>query len=382
MKKFSADLIFTLHSPPLTNALIITKDDGTILEVRTNNNDDDVQHIEGIICPGFVNTHCHLELSHLRNSISEKTGIVDFIIELQAKRTASEETIIHAIEQAEEEMYSGGIVAVGDISNSIITKKQKDKKKMEYHTFIELFGSLAEFAGKLLENGKMLQKEFGTHSSITLHAPYSISDKLIALLMQDAPPILSIHNQESMDENLLFLMNGGKFPELFKHFGIDHSAFKASGYSSLQTYFQKISRTKKILLVHNTFSSEEDIDFAESNAGELYWCLCPNANLYIENRLPPVELLRRKKCRITLGTDSLASNHQLSVLEEIKTLSKAYPDIPLNELLTWGCLHGAMFLGIEKTKGSIEPGKMPGLVSISNISNGNLTEASVANRLI
>jgi len=133
---------------------------------------------------------------------------------------------------------------------------------------------------------------------------------------------------------------------------------------SIANYFDY---DQKLLLVHNTVTEQQDIDFAERYFKNLFWCLCPNANLYIEKRLPDVALFRKNGCKITLGTDSLASNHQLSIFEEIKTIQQHFPEVPLDELIRWGTLNGAHFLELTNEHGSFEKGKKPGVVLVENI---------------
>ena len=94
----------------------------------------------------------------------------------------------------------------------------------------------------------------------------------------------------------------------------------------------------------------------------MYWCLCPNANMYIENRLPNIEMLYKNNCTIVLGTDSLASNHRLSIWEEIKTIRQNFSSIPFEQILQWGTINGAKSLGLDKEFGSFEVGKKPGVV--------------------
>ena len=95
--------------------------------------------------------------------------------------------------------------------------------------------------------------------------------------------------------------------------------------------------------------------------------LCPNSNLFIEDRLPNVELLRFHGLNICLGTDSLSSNHSLSVLDEMITLHQYFPNIPFGELVQWATGNGAKALRMEKQIGTIEPGKQPGLNLITGM---------------
>jgi cytosine/adenosine deaminase-related metal-dependent hydrolase len=133
--------------------------------------------------------------------------------------------------------------------------------------------------------------------------------------------------------------------------------------------------------VHNTFTSLEDLQWATSQASNLFWCTCPNANLYIEDRLPDYNFFINEKAKVTIGTDSLASNKSLSVLDELKTISSHNPQIPLQTLLSWGTINGAEFLGRTEL-GTIEKGKKPGLNLLINNEGLNLTRNTEVIKLV
>jgi cytosine/adenosine deaminase-related metal-dependent hydrolase len=114
----------------------------------------------------------------------------------------------------------------------------------------------------------------------------------------------------------------------------------------------------------------------------VHWCFCPNANLYIEGRLPKINLFIDQGYDIMLGTDSLASNAGLSILSEMQTIQNHFPAINLNHMLTWATLNGAKFLGIDSTIGSITVGKKPGLNLITETDGFKLTPESQVKRLI
>jgi cytosine/adenosine deaminase-related metal-dependent hydrolase len=144
---------------------------------------------------------------------------------------------------------------------------------------------------------------------------------------------------------------------------IDISLFVASGKTSLQTVLPKFLSTQQLLLVHNVFTSREDITFTKTGSyPDLYWCLCPNANLYITGQLPDINMLIEEGCSIVLGTDSLASNHQLSILAEMKSIRQHYPSIDLSTIFSWATLNGAKALKMDKDLGSFEKGRRPGVV--------------------
>ena len=144
MRKISADYIFPISSEPIKNGVITLDDDGTVVDVSSESGvkslETGIEFYKGIICPGFINTHCHLELSHMRSQIPENLGMTGFIKDIITKRSNfSEEEIEQSIIAAEAEMINNGIVAVGDISNNNNTFKQKSKGNLAYHTFLEVF---------------------------------------------------------------------------------------------------------------------------------------------------------------------------------------------------------------------------------------------------
>ncbi|MEI6811133.1 MAG: amidohydrolase family protein, partial [Candidatus Nomurabacteria bacterium] len=111
-------------------------------------------------------------------------------------------------------------------------------------------------------------------------------------------------------------------------------------------------------------------------------CLCPNANLYIENKLPPIELLLKHDATIILGTDSYASNGQLNILEEIKTIQQENSfNIPTATILQWATLNAATVFGWDDELGSFDTGKQPGIVHIDGLDGVKTTKDSVARRV-
>lgn len=356
----------------LSNAVLITGTDGTIIDiVALADAGEEIEYFNDILCPGFINAHCHLELSHMKGLIAEHTGLVDFVLQVVTQRHFPEDEILAAIEKAENDMLAAGIVAVGDICNNTLTLPQKKLNRLHYHNFIEVSGWNPVIADvrikRSLEHCYAFQQAFPEHSSLSPHAPYSVSEALWVLLQPYFPQqLLTIHNQETKAENELFQKGTGDFIHLYKTMQMSNPSFKAPGTNSLPAYFSQLKKGKRVILVHNSFTNQEDIDFVLQTNVPVSFCLCPNANLYIENTLPPVDLLLQNKLDICLGTDSLASNHQLSVLEEIKTLQLYFPHLSLALLLQAATLNGAKALGMDDVLGSFEKGKKPGVLLLEN----------------
>lgn len=381
-RKISAHYVFPVNTLPIRNGIIEINQAGKILRIIKQGKElkeqAAVEFYNGILVPGFVNAHCHLELSSLKQKIPEHTGLADFVNYVNRYRNTDEEIIRKAIEKADFELQKNGIVAVGDISNQAISIDQKKKSKIKYHTFVEIFSLNPVLAQEKLFEGQKLLNKFLKHNlraSVVAHAPYSLSAKLFNLLkkqMQKTDMPVTMHNQESASENELFIKQSGDLYETFLSWGIKFSDFHPTGKSSLVSVMDYLPEKNNCLLVHNTFTNTEDIEQLNAKLKNIYWTFCPNANLYIENHLPDISLFYRKNQNCCIGTDSLASNHQLSILEELKTIQKYYPEIPLHELIKWATLNGAKALNFESQIGSFEQGKHSGVNLITGIDYKNM----------
>jgi cytosine/adenosine deaminase-related metal-dependent hydrolase len=274
-------------------------------------------------------------------------------------------------------------VAVGDICNTADTLEQKLMGRLYYHNFVETIGFVEQGASARFEQSKGVYERFEGRRSVVPHAPYSVSAALFRLIAGlPRNRLITMHNQETAAENEFFLTGKGDFLRLYAFLGVDVSFFRGTGKRSLESVLTYFSKGQTMILVHNVATGEQDLDSLPTGGPELYFCLCPNANEYISGRLPDVALLVRRGCRIVIGTDSLASNHQLSVLEELKTLQAAFPGLDTGELLGWATLNGARALQMEQTLGSFSAGKRPGVVLLSGLESGCLAAGTTARRLI
>lgn len=366
-RKFKSGQLFTGREFAPEGTVLITDEKGRIEAlVPETDAGDDIQTIEGLLCPGFINAHCHLELSHMKGRIPTGTGMIDFLLAVMQQRQSAPEEIYEAIDQAEAALLETGTVALGDICNTSHTLRQKRMGRLYYHNFVECSGFVPAGATSRFEAALSISQELSETGPTTIvpHAPYSVSPALLQLIDRQASgKIGTLHNQESEAENELFLTGQSDFRRLFVAIGVNLNFFEAPGKTSLQAVLPHLQSPAQLILVHNVVTDETDLEaLAQPNLPAISFCLCPGANLYINDSLPPVHLLRQSGHQIVLGTDSLASNHQLSIPEEIKLLQKHFPGIPLDEILQWATLNGARALGCSDQFGSFEKGKKPGLV--------------------
>jgi cytosine/adenosine deaminase-related metal-dependent hydrolase len=371
-RKIKANSIFTGTQMLSAENVLITTENGNIQAiVDVSEAGDDVENFEGILTPGFINSHCHIELSHMKGKIPEKTGLVNFVQQVMGGRQANELEKNEAMQAAAKELFNSGTVAIGDICNNTDSISFKKDNPLYWHNFIEISGFIEAAAEKRLQAAEEILDVFKTElvdskqfsSTLSPHAPYSVSKKLFHLLNEKtAHQLISIHNQEALAENELYKNKSGDFLNLYKNFGIDIVDFSPSGKTSLQTWLPYFTNEQTIILVHNTFTTQQEI---ATLSNKLYFCICINANLYIEDKLPPIEMLFQANQAIILGTDSYASNWHLNIYEEIKTIQNNFPAIPFQNILQWATLNGAKALGIQDEFGSFEKGKTPGIVLIN-----------------
>ncbi|MEJ8841338.1 amidohydrolase family protein [Lacibacter sp. H375] len=378
-RKLRADRLFDGYGFRNDDDILVTDEEGVIIDIVTSvHAGDDVEQLSGILSPGLINCHCHLELSHLKNMIPPHTGLIDFLCSVVTKRGFEADNIAAAIAEAEQEMFKNGTVAVGDIGNTADTAFVKSSSKIRWQNFVEVLGFYDAKAEENIKNYQAIANElnsvlrtsnFAHRTSLVPHAPYSVSAKTFQLINEaTAGQIISIHNQENPAEDELYKTGSGDFLKLFRVFGIESSPFPITGKSSISSYLPFFNNSQTIFLVHNTFMPEEDIvwanDYASENGLKVIYCLCPNANLYIENKVPQVSLFQKHNCELVLGTDSYSSNWQLSIAKEIQTLLQ-HTSISIEQALQMATINGAKALQWDNELGSFKKGKKPGVVILA-----------------
>lgn len=392
MQRINAKYVYTLtDSEPIRNGFVEYDEDGTVL--RTGVCPEGVAVEDVAVVPGFVNAHCHLELSHLHGKFRKGTGMAGFIDQINALRDwASDDVKTALVRKWMDKLWKDGVSAVADISNDASSFPVKQTSPVYTRTFLEVFGTEPQDCDAVMASVRDLKKtadEYGIDAAPTPHSCYTMSPELLSASSAAGleSGFLSYHSQESQEEEDLLISGTGAMAENRKRAGM--STPPVTGESSLKYFIDRLAAAKPapyrehVLLVHNVTLAQADIDAARNVMENVYWAICPLSNIFIHNALPPVRLMRDNGLNICLGTDSLSSNDDLDMMAELACLHKNFPEVPMAELFTWACLNGARFLGKEDELGSILPGKRPGLVVIRGLDeNGNITDASRSERLI
>lgn len=335
MRRIAAHYLIS-EGEVMLRPVVTLSDEGFITEIAQWDHLDGMAHTEfyaGAIIPALVNAHCHLELSYLQGAIPRGCGFAGFASHLKRVREQfTAEQRLSAQLAADSKMQSEGIVAVGDIANGDESFCAKQKSQMEYHTFAEVFGyrdNLAQARGLLRHN----------NTTLTPHSCYSLQSEVFSEVVRSSEgEPLSIHFLESAAEKELYRGHGG-LAEWYSAMGWQWDFLSRYG-SPTERLIAQIPPEQELLLVHNCYIDEQDIERLTAHFRQITFVLCPASNDYISGVRPPVALLRRKGCRIAIGTDSLASAESLSMVDNLRLLR----DVPLAEAVRWATEGGAQAL--------------------------------------
>jgi len=391
INRIAASWVYPLDGEPIRNGFVEYDEDGKI--VATGQCAEGEEVLEGALVPGFVNGHCHVELSHLHKKFVKGTGMAGFIDQINALRDwAGREKKQELVKEWMDLMWRRGVSAMADISNDDSSFDIKASHPMYTRTFLEVFGSEPEMCEGVMKEVTELNAfadSAGIDAAPTPHSCYTMSPQLLSASAAAglSKGWLSYHSQESQEEEDLLLTGTGAMYENRKRSGM--STPPVTGSSSLKYFISRLEETGTapfdghILLVHNVCLQQDDVDAAKKAMKNVFWAICPLSNIFIHNALPPVPLMRANGLDIMVGTDSLSSNDDLDIVKELYCIHEKFPEVPMNEILTWACFNGARFLAKDDVMGSLTPGKKPGVVLVRNIdAEGFVTKESCSERII
>ncbi len=328
-----------------------------------------VKHCSGVLLPGLINAHIHLELS-VYGVVKQKnveSSMCDWVRSLLQKRMTADFTIQEiedAAEQCARQQLTTGVLALLDTGNNPLP---------EFSGKIPEIYSLLEFLGPNKETSLAALKILDTLAdkiSPTGHAPYSTSPELLKNIKKKThakKSLFSLHVEENPDESLLLLQGKGCFYDFLQERDALDGTFplKDRSYRSVLDYLNQLGiLDEKTICVHCVNIDNEDIQLLVKTKSHV--CLCPCSNTFIGVGLAPLKLFLANGIVPALGTDSVASNPHMSLWHEMALLRKEFPDVSSETILAMATIAGAKALGCEKDYGSIEPGKCSGLIILED----------------
>ena len=319
----------------------------------------------GVLLPGLVNAHCHLELSHLAGRVPFGAGFVAWVEALVAARANDEAAEVRArAAEAIRSLEEAGTVAVGDISNGLAHLDLLAASRLESVVFFELLAWDPARAAATLEwaDGRVAALAATLAPNVRLrlaaHAPYSVSPALFAGLVARGGPA-AMHLAESPAESQLLATGEGDWPGFLERRGLGHVAFDPPGLSPVGYADGMGALRPGLVAAHGV--QVDGSDRAILARRGVFVALCPRSNRNLGVGLAPAPKMLAAGVRLCLGTDSLASVESLDVLEDAVLLHRQFPELEPAAILRMATLGGAEALGLPDL-GAIAPGRRAALV--------------------
>ncbi len=367
-----------LYSPQcgLLENFLVTFDEGVIKSVSSSNSaGDSVDYDIGnsILLPGFINSHCHLELTGFRNLLNRNSSFsrwVEDIIRLKLK--TPQEDFEQFVETGIVEGIKGGCTFFADISGSFTSASALERTGARGMVFYEAIGygkkDSARVFGQLKETIK-IHKERNYRNilpAISPHAVYSVSKEIFKkcsdFSVTEKLPV-QIHCAETKEECDFLQFGEGPFFSLLSFFGQIDENWQAEGKSPVE-FLKELGLLKENnTLVHLNFYSAKDLDIVADSGISVVVCPLSN-NYWFGRETSPVEDCFYKGINLAVGTDSCASNDAINMFDELRHLRKIYPSLSSEDLIASATVKGALAFGMEEKLGIIAPAFCADMISV------------------
>jgi cytosine/adenosine deaminase-related metal-dependent hydrolase len=320
---------------------------------------------EGVLLPGLVNAHCHLELSHLAGTLPFPTGgfvpWVEAVVESRGRH--AELAVAAAVDAAVTALEAGGTAGLGDVSNTAAHLDRLRQSSLSAVVFLELLAwdpakaaaTLAWGQGLVRERGAALR--LGLELRLAAHAPHSVSPELLRLLAAQGGPA-AIHLAESPDEARFLADGSGPWPAFLAARGLGHVARTPPRLSPVR-YAESLGVLHEHLVAAHGVQVDA-VDRALLAKRGVHVVLCPRSNASLGVGTADVPALQAAGVRLALGSDSLASAPSLDVLDDAVLLRRQFPELAPAAILRMATLGGAEALGFTEL-GAIAPGRRAAL---------------------
>ncbi len=374
---YRARWIFPVDAQPIENATLRIEAD-RIAAIHTNHDPRAVDLGNAALIPGLVNAHTHLEFSELAEPIQPALPFTDWIRGLVAHRQTRTLPTAERIGQGIHESSRSGTTLLGEIATEQWSDAAIDSEGPQFVVFRELIGRRNDQIEEQLSIAREhLESTADSPDSrsvrgISPHAPYSVHPELFHQLVDlacahRAP--LAIHVAETRAELELLADGTGEFVRLFKDFGVWQEGVIPLG-SRPMDYLLPMAKLDRGLVIHGNYLSEDELEFLTQHSN-LTLVFCPRTHRFFQHTEHPWQTLLERGVNVAVGTDSRASNPDLSVWRELLFLHASHPNASPRALLELGTINGARALGVNRETGSLTPGKTADLavVSLPNIAN-------------
>jgi cytosine/adenosine deaminase-related metal-dependent hydrolase len=383
---FRARWVLPVDGPPLADG-VVTLQGSRIVRVGRNTSSSTPRDLGlAAILPGLVNAHTHLEFSDLRSPLGDPaTSFPDWIERVVAyRRSTLQRPDAAAIRAAAVtdglgESLRGGTTLLADIATEPWSVAPLLGSPVRGVVFQEILGLGPERVEPLLDTARRRVAEFASRApdaeafpggwsfGLSPHAPYTVHfellRELVALSAETRVP-LAMHLAETPEELELLRSHSGPLVEQLQRFDAWYPGSIPRGIEP-RDYLDVLSGAHRVLVVHGNYLSSGEMEMLAAFRDKMSVVYCPRTHARFGHRHYPLPDLLRAGARVALGTDSRASNPDLSLYEELRFAMDRFPEVEAADLLRMATLHGAEALGMADHCGSIAPGKRADLVVVS-----------------
>jgi len=361
--------ILPITSPPIENgAIVIEGDRITAIEAAQNFASAEMEDLDGaIIMPGLVNSHTHLELSHLQGLINKPRDLPEWLLRILAhqqdlSKVELEKLTPRAIEKGVDECLNVGVSTLGDISRFChLTRLLLKRGPLRIVSYGEVLGIGTRrhlVADRLrIAANREHNSEFLT-AALSPHAPYSVETAGAKSIIEQARLYdmqTCIHLAETVEE-IQFLQTGqGRFREMLEMIGIWDDKIDILPKTPVRWAHALNLLGPECLIAHGNYLDEDEIDLLCASGASVAYC--PRTHAYFGHQPHPLMKLIGGGVNVCVGTDSLGSAPSLSVLEELIMIHELYPELSADIILALGTINGARALGLAQSVGSLQKGK-------------------------
>ncbi len=363
-----AKFIYAESDLILQNAAAYVCDPGRILRIEPWSGSQEGSEAEvvdwgsAIILPGLVNVHTHLELTRLSRQLTGHTSFTDWLSQLIRERRGWEpEDYRESARLGAQQSVTSGTTLVGDISASGLSAEALANSGLRAVVFEEVLGlSEEKCANGIAELNARLDRR--TTDSLMIpgvspHAPYSVSPQLYRAATEIAGlrglP-MATHVAETQAEQEFLESGSGEFRDFLTRLGVMPPGWKAPQLPPIQ-YLDSLGALKpSAILIHCNYLDRESMTRILNTRCSVAYC--PRSHAFFGHEGHPVRELLDMGINVALGTDSLASNSSLSILDETRFLRRTRKDLKCEEIMRMATLNGAAALGFGGALGRLRRG--------------------------
>ncbi|MHB8957213.1 MAG: amidohydrolase family protein [Pirellulaceae bacterium] len=372
-----ARLVFPISAPPRRNCAVTIAGD-RIVAVGENRSGGPVVDLGDVaILPGLINAHTHLEFSQLAHPLGcAGISFPDWIAEVVRRQRDAATSLDTCPQQAARrarcaglhECLTHGVTTVGDIVSVELDGAAGPHLPLTWYAFREMLGFSAERrAQQLPQIDRHVQQVTATarmRTGLSPHAPYSTERELVTLacrLSHRRSWPVAMHLAESREELQLLATGHGPMRDMLEELAVWHPEMFAGG-GQVRDYLQILASAYRCLVIHGNYLPIDDWEFLAQRAQRMAVVYCPRTHHYFGHEPYPLAAMLSRGVRVILGTDSRASNPDLSLWEEMRFVARTHPQVTPTRILQMATLDAARALGCQDDVGSVEPGKRADLV--------------------